>query len=126
MSTRDSYESYLTFDWLRPDGHPVLRPSNGRTVEEVRAIVADLVATIDEIAKRIDPETCEILGMHVNCSDPYGLFELADGSNEAEHQWPDWDTANLVRMPDTDWVVEWDLPREKIDALYARIHRKAA
>jgi hypothetical protein len=78
------------------------------------------LASRKEAALKIDIETCELGRWAANDFDPYGLrTDLTEEMYQIG-------TNRFIRSPDSGgWVCEDDLPLDKLNAMYDRIHREA-
>jgi hypothetical protein len=78
------------------------------------------VASRKEAGRQIDIATCELGRWYAYDADPYG----ADPDLPEEMQQVG--TNRFVRSPESrGWVCEDDLPLDKVEAMYDRIHREA-
>jgi hypothetical protein len=84
------------------------------------------LASRKEIAKTIDPVTCEIGWWGVNECDPYGIrvMLLPDGPSLERERYENSTSHNrdvFVRSPDSNgWVYAFDLSNDQHEIVYAR------
>ena len=87
----------------------------GMTREEYEAFHAQCI----EAGKRIDPQNCEVLRMHVKDHDPYNVFDVPLEEGFISAHW-------FIRaLPDGKWIEEYDVTKDIIDAVQARKLRSA-
>jgi hypothetical protein len=79
------------------------------------------IATREEAGRAIDVETCELARWPALDEDPYGIRRA-----RGEEPYDQIGTNRWVRSPQSNgWICEDDLPPEKFEAMYDRIHRES-